>query len=97
LIDRREVMRIAKLARLELSEAEIEQYRQDLAGFLKSWAKLREVDVSQTDGTAHALRLQSVLRPDQVRVGLKQEDVLAGGPDTQDGFFRVPRIVEGQE
>lgn len=97
MIDRQEVMRIARLARLELSEAEIAQYQQDLTGFLTSGAKLQQVDVSKLEGTSHAVAITHELREDQVGTSLDQREVLAMGPAISNGFFKVPRIVEEQE
>ncbi|MGB4250115.1 MAG: Asp-tRNA(Asn)/Glu-tRNA(Gln) amidotransferase subunit GatC [Limnochordia bacterium] len=97
MIDREEVMRMARLARLELSDEEIELYLRDLNGFLASGRKLQQVDVGGLAGTSHALTVGTVLRPDQVGESLPQAAVLAEGPEVMDGYFKVPRIVEGQE
>jgi len=97
LIDRQDVIRMARLARLELSEAEIDQYQQDLAGFVSSGRKLQQVDVSAVEGTSHAVVVTHELRKDEVAESLPQDLVLSTGPDVSDGFFRVPRIVEEQE
>ncbi|HHY16067.1 MAG TPA: Asp-tRNA(Asn)/Glu-tRNA(Gln) amidotransferase subunit GatC [Firmicutes bacterium] len=97
MIDRQEIVRIARLARLELGEDEIEQHRRDLNRFLASCAKLQEIDVSELEGSAHAVKAGHKLRKDVPEPSLAQDAVLAGGPGIQDGFFRVPRIVEGGE
>lgn len=97
LIDRHDVMRMARLARLELSEEEIDQYQKDLMRFLRSGQKLQQVDVAEVEGTSHAVHVAHELRPDQVGTSLRQEAVLSLGPRVEQGFFRVPRIVEGQE
>ena len=96
LIDRQEVIRMASLARLELSEEEIHQYQKDLTSFLASGKKLQQVDVAKIEGTSHALTMAHELRPDQVQPSLAQEAVLSAGPKIMDEFFLVPRIVEGQ-
>jgi aspartyl-tRNA(Asn)/glutamyl-tRNA(Gln) amidotransferase subunit C len=97
LIDRQDVMRMARLARLELSEEEIELYQRDLNSFLVSGRKLQQVDVSKVEGTSHAVAVIGELRPDVVGESLPQEAVLGAGPQVFNGFFKVPRIVEGQE
>lgn len=97
LIDRQEVTRIARLARLELSDEEIEMYQEDLTMFLDSGRKLQQVDVSEIEGTSHAVAITHELRADQVAASLTQEAVLSSGQNVRDGFFRVPRIVEEQE
>ncbi len=97
MIDRGEVIRMARLARLELSEAEIAQYQMDLTSFLISGEKLQKVDVSRVEGTSHAVPVTHELRKDEVGPSLPQDAVLLAGPKVQDGFFQVPRIVEAQE
>lgn len=97
MIDRKEVMRISKLARLDLSEDEIVQYQRDLTGFLASGAKLQQVDVRKIEGTSHAVTITHELRQDRVETSLGQEEVLSMGPLVERGFFKVPRIVEEQE
>lgn len=97
MIDRQEVMRMARLARLDLSDEEITLYQRDLTNFLTSGKKLQQVDVSEIEGTSHAVAMGHELRPDEVEASLSQAEVLAAGPDVQDGFFKVPRIVEGEE
>ncbi len=94
MIDRQEVVRMAKLARLELSDTEVEQYRVDLTNFLASGKKLQQVDVSLVEGTSHAVPVSHELRQDVVGVSLPQDAVLSAGPEVQGGFFKVPRIVE---
>jgi aspartyl-tRNA(Asn)/glutamyl-tRNA(Gln) amidotransferase subunit C len=89
---------MARLARLELSETEIDQYQLDLTGFLASGKKLQQVDVSAVEGTSHAVPVTHELRNDEVGRSLPQELVLSLGSEvTDEGFFRVPRIVEEQE
>ena len=88
---------MARLARLALSEEEIDQYQQDLTGFLASGRKLQQVDVSAVEGTSHAVPVVHELRKDEVGQSLPQKLVLSAGPDITEDFFRVPRIVEEQE
>ncbi|NMB02290.1 MAG: Asp-tRNA(Asn)/Glu-tRNA(Gln) amidotransferase subunit GatC [Firmicutes bacterium] len=97
MIDRQEVIRMARLARLELSEEELELYQRDLTNFLVSGKKLQQVDVSEIEGSSHAVSMGHELRQDQVGPSLTQAEVLAAGSRVMDGFFKVPRIVEGHE
>ncbi|MGI6651778.1 MAG: Asp-tRNA(Asn)/Glu-tRNA(Gln) amidotransferase subunit GatC [Limnochordia bacterium] len=97
LIDRQEVMRMARLARLELSDREIDQYQKDLTSFLSSGQKLQQVDVSAVEGTSHAVAMTHELRKDAVGESLPQAEILSAAPEAMDGFFKVPRIVEEQE
>ena len=97
MIDRQEIMRIARLARLELTEEEIEQHRRDLNQFLVSCAKLQEVEVGDTTVGYTIPAATQTLREDELTPSLPQAEVLAGGPCVEGGFFRVPRIVEEGE
>lgn len=91
-----DVEHIANLAKLTLTPAEIEQYRQQLSHILDYFAALKRVDTSTVPPTANVLPLRSVMRADIVHPGLATEDALANAPDREDGFFRV-RAVFGEE
>ncbi len=95
MLTREEVLHIAHLARLELTEEEIEQYRQQLSAILDYFQKLQEVDTEGIPPTASVLPPRSVLRPDEPRPGLPREALLANAPDVEDGQFRVPPVLEG--
>ncbi len=90
-----DVEHIAELAKLALTEAEIEQYRQQLSAILDHFETLKQVDTSTVPPTASVLPLRTVMRADVVRPGLATEDALANAPDREDGFFRV-RAVFGE-
>ena len=91
-----DVEHIAELAKLALTEAEIEQYRQQLSAILDHFETLKQVDTSAVPPTASVLPLRTVMRADAVRPGLSTEDALANAPDRDDGFFRVPAVF-GEE
>ncbi len=93
-ITRDEVERVARLARLELSEAEREQMTAQLDSILAYMDALNEVDTSGVEPTTTVVPMASVMREDTMRPGLSQEEALANAPDPVDGFFRVPRIIE---
>ncbi|NPA27005.1 MAG: Asp-tRNA(Asn)/Glu-tRNA(Gln) amidotransferase subunit GatC [Chloroflexi bacterium] len=93
MLTREEVLHIARLARLELTEAEIEQYREQLSAVLEYFARLSQVDTSGIPPTASVLPPRSVLRPDQPRPGLPREKLLANAPETEDGQFKVPPVL----
>ena len=95
-ISREQVEHVARLARLELTEAEKESYTIQLGRILEHIGKLRELDTSGVEPTSHVIPLTNVLREDEVRPGLSREEALANAPDAVDGFFRVPRITESQ-
>lgn len=93
-LSREEVMHVALLARLELSEEEIERYTWELNRVLEHIEKLKELDIEGVEPTSHAVPLSSVFRPDEPGEPLPREEVLMNAPDSVDGYFRVPRVVE---
>ncbi|RCK71099.1 MULTISPECIES: Asp-tRNA(Asn)/Glu-tRNA(Gln) amidotransferase subunit GatC [Desertihabitans] len=91
-----DVARLAKLARIELSEAELEHLAPQLDVILESVASVQQVAGPDIEPTSHALPLTNVFREDEVRPSLPREDVLAGAPAAEEERFRVPRIL-GEE
>jgi aspartyl-tRNA(Asn)/glutamyl-tRNA(Gln) amidotransferase subunit C len=94
MITRDEVIHVARLARLELTEAEIERMRAQLNGILQYIDKLSALDVTGVEPTAHAVPLVNVMRADEVVPPLAQDAMLANAPDRVGALFRVPRILE---
>jgi len=93
-ITRREVEHVARLARLGLSEEEIERMRAQLDAILNYVDKLNELETREVPPTSHAIPMTNVFREDAVRPCLSQEEALANAPDRAEAFFRVPRILE---
>lgn len=89
-----EVEHVARLARLRLSPAELEQMRAQLSNILDYIAMLQEVDVTGVPTTAQVTGLLSVTRPDLVTGKLTRDQALANAPDAQDGMFRVRAVFE---
>jgi len=87
-----EVKHVAHLARLRLSEEELEKLQTDLSHILGHIDMLKEVDVGNVPPTAQVTDLANVMREDEVRPSLPREDVLANAPDQRDGMFRVKEI-----
>jgi aspartyl-tRNA(Asn)/glutamyl-tRNA(Gln) amidotransferase subunit C len=87
-----EVKHVAHLARLRLSEDELEKLQTDLSHILDHIDMLKEVDVSDVAPTAQVTDLANVMREDEVRQSLPREDVLANAPHQSDGMFRVKEI-----
>jgi aspartyl-tRNA(Asn)/glutamyl-tRNA(Gln) amidotransferase subunit C len=85
---------IAHLARVRLSAQEEERLGEQLSEVLAYIEKLRELDVSQVEPTAHAFPRVNVTRPDEVRPGLATADALRNAPAHANGLFIVPKIVE---
>ena len=94
-ISRQDVEHVARLTRLALSEAETARMREQLDGILAYIDKLRALDTTGVEPTSHAVPQVNVMRDDEQRPGLSQEQALANAPDRSDVFFRVPRIIEG--
>ena len=97
-LTRDDVAHLAHLARLELSEQELDKYVGQLSVILDSVATVSAVAASDADiaPTSHAVPLTNVYRDDVVRPGLSHEAALAGAPAAEDGRFRVPQIL-GEE
>jgi aspartyl-tRNA(Asn)/glutamyl-tRNA(Gln) amidotransferase subunit C len=89
-----EVEHIAELARLELTDAEKNLFRQQLSAILDYSAILRQCDTSAISPTATVLPLRNIMRADQVEASLPGEDVLANAPAADGGCFRVRAILE---
>jgi len=94
MISREDVVHVARLARLELSDTEMERMREQLNGILGYIDKLKELDVSGVEPTSHAVPLVNVMREDAVVPPFAQDAMLANAPDRVGEFFRVPRIIE---
>jgi aspartyl-tRNA(Asn)/glutamyl-tRNA(Gln) amidotransferase subunit C len=89
-ISREEVLHVAKLARLALSEEELERFGAQLANILEAVGKVSELDLEGVPPTSHPLDLVNVFGEDEPRPSLPLEDALANAPDPEDGFFGVP-------
>ena len=89
-----DVKYVAHLARLSLSPDEELKLGAQLESILGYIAKLKEADVSGVDPTAHAFPLVNVTRPDELRPSMPHEDALRNAPNTANGLFIVPKIVE---
>lgn len=96
-ITRDEVAHLARLARLALSQEELEEFAGELDVILGAVAEISAVAADDVPATTHAVPVENVTRPDVVRPSLDRDAALAGAPDTQDGRFRVPRILDDQE
>ena len=84
---------MATLARLDLSDEELEQFTGQLAAILDHAEDVAALDTEGVEPTAHPLPLRNVLRDDTVRPSLDRDEVLSQAPDAQDNMFRVPRIL----
>jgi aspartyl-tRNA(Asn)/glutamyl-tRNA(Gln) amidotransferase subunit C len=89
-IDREQVLHVARLARLRLDDAEIERMSSELSGILGHIEKIEELDLDGVEPTSHVVTLENVLRADEPRPSWPRERILEVAPDAGDGGFRVP-------
>lgn len=92
-ISRAEVAHLARLARLAVTDEELDVFAGQLDVILGSVARVGEVAAPDIPPTSHAVPTTNVLRPDELRPCLPRAVVLAAAPDVEDGKFRVPRIL----
>jgi aspartyl-tRNA(Asn)/glutamyl-tRNA(Gln) amidotransferase subunit C len=93
-IDRAAVDHVARLARLDLSEEERVRMQAELTTILDHVTRIQSLDLDGVEPTDHTVPLRNVMRTDEVKPSLSQEDALANAPAAEDGRFMVPRIVE---
>jgi aspartyl-tRNA(Asn)/glutamyl-tRNA(Gln) amidotransferase subunit C len=89
-IDREQVVHVARLARLRLDDAELERMSAELSGILEHVERISELDLDGVEPTTHVIELQNVLRPDVPRPSLPREKALQSAPDPASKAFRVP-------
>ncbi len=94
-ITRKDVENVALLSRLEIPENQIEKYTGNLNAFLEYADVLTSLDTKGVEPTAHVLPLKNVFRKDEVHTSLDRELALSNAPEKTDGYFKVPKIVEG--
>ncbi len=90
MIDREQVLHVARLARLELSDEETERMSAELSKVLGHIEKLSALDLTQVQPTAHVVTVDVALRADEPHTSLPRDVALASAPDVADGGFRVP-------
>ena len=93
-IEADDVRHIAKLARIDLDDGEIERFQSDLAAIIDYVDKLEELDTEEVEPTTHAVLDQMVGREDGAEEGLTREQVLQNAPEDEEGQFRVPKVVD---
>jgi aspartyl-tRNA(Asn)/glutamyl-tRNA(Gln) amidotransferase subunit C len=90
MIDRDQVLHVARLARLRLSDEEVERMSEELSSILEHVERIGELDLEGVEPTSHVVDVENVLRPDEPRPSWPRERVLAAAPDATDDGFRVP-------
>jgi aspartyl-tRNA(Asn)/glutamyl-tRNA(Gln) amidotransferase subunit C len=89
-ITREEVLHVARLARLELSEDDVERFREQLSAILDAVSKVSELDLSDVPPTAHPLEIANAWAEDDPHECLPVGDAFANAPDREDDLFRTP-------
>jgi aspartyl-tRNA(Asn)/glutamyl-tRNA(Gln) amidotransferase subunit C len=90
MIEREQVLHVARLARLRLTDEEVERMASELSGVLDHVDRISELDLSEVSPTSHVVDLENVLRADQPEPSLAPADALANAPDPDRDSFRVP-------
>jgi aspartyl-tRNA(Asn)/glutamyl-tRNA(Gln) amidotransferase subunit C len=89
-IDRAQVLHVARLARLRLDEGELERMAGELSGILEHVDRIATLDLDGVEPTSHVVALENVLRLDEPRPSLPRDKALEPAPDPAEGAFRVP-------
>ena len=92
-----QVQEVAKLARLDLPTDRLQKLTGQLESILEYVAKIGEVDVTNVEPMAHALPLHNVFREDVIEPSLPLDKVLMNAPETDGPFFKVPKVIGGDE
>jgi aspartyl-tRNA(Asn)/glutamyl-tRNA(Gln) amidotransferase subunit C len=92
-ITRDDVAHVARLARLELNDAQIETFTGQLAAILEHAADVEALELHDVAPTSHPFLLTNVLRPDEITATLSNDEALAAAPQAEGGRFRVPTIL----
>jgi aspartyl-tRNA(Asn)/glutamyl-tRNA(Gln) amidotransferase subunit C len=90
MIEKEQVLHVARLARLKLSDAEVERMASELSGILEHVERISELDLEGVEPTSHVIALENVLRSDQPRPSWERDEMLERAPDPAGGAFRVP-------
>ncbi|SHN27302.1 Asp-tRNA(Asn)/Glu-tRNA(Gln) amidotransferase subunit GatC [Gracilibacillus kekensis] len=93
-ISKDQVKHVANLARLAVTDEEVEMFTKQLGDIINYAELLNELDTENVEPTTHVLDLKNVMRKDEPKEWIKKEDALKNAPDQKDGQFRVPSILE---
>lgn len=93
-VSKKDVENVAVLSRLKIADDKMDKYLEEFNNFLEYVDVLQKVDTENVKPTAHVLPLQNVFREDVVKPSLDREKALANAPEKENGYFKVPRIIE---
>lgn len=94
-VTKEDIANVAVLSRLSVSEAEADKYMGQMDKILTYMDNLSQLDTERVKPTTYALPMQNVFREDVVRESLDREAALANAPLREDGYFKVPKVLEG--
>ncbi|MBW4651118.1 MAG: Asp-tRNA(Asn)/Glu-tRNA(Gln) amidotransferase subunit GatC [Kastovskya adunca ATA6-11-RM4] len=97
MIDREQVRKVAKLARLEINDAEEEQMAAQISSILEYFQQLSELDTENVSPTTRAIDVSNITRADELKPYLDREAMLQQAPDRDDDYFKVPKILSIEE
>lgn len=95
-IDEALVRKVARLSRLDLTEAEVEEFTEQLSAILEYVEKMNELDTTGVEPLAHCLPISNVFREDSVKESLGTEKTLANAPQRDGEYFKVPKIMDSE-
>lgn len=93
MIDREQIRKVAHLARLELTEAEEEQFTTQVGSILEYFEQLSELDTENIKPTTRAIEVSNVTRPDELQPFTDLQSIMSAAPDVEGDFFKVPKIL----
>jgi aspartyl-tRNA(Asn)/glutamyl-tRNA(Gln) amidotransferase subunit C len=92
-----DIAKVARLARIALSDEELERYGRQLGDILEHAERVQALPTDDVAPTSHPLPATNAFRPDAVTPSLERDEILAQAPDAVDGYFRVPRILDEED
>ncbi len=93
-LSREEVLHISRLARVGITDAEVEKMTEQLSNILENFEILQEVDTTDIPPTAQSIALQDVMRDDIIAPSMRPDDVISNAPRQEDNFFKVNAVLE---
>ncbi len=93
-LSREEVLHIALLARVGVTEADVDKFREQLSNILENFQALQQVDTANVPPTAQSIALKNVIREDEVASSMTQDEVLSNAPQRIENFFKIKAVLE---
>ncbi len=93
-LSREEVLHIAALAKVGVTEADVDKFKEQLSNILENFEALQKLDTRDVPPTSQSIALQNVIMPDEVHTSLSQDEVLSNAPQREGNFFKVKIVLE---